>query len=109
MMYHDVDVPQSRREHAPEYVVEVFLEDDLIHMHGTRGVATDRPARRAVADRRGDDELALFCEFIQQSLNVGGLPFEVRAPGAKLSKEKALEILLEKLETNDGKYVPPNP
>ena len=47
--------------------------------------------------------------FIQQSLNVGGLPFEVRAPGAKLSKEKALEILLEKLETNDGKYVPPNP
>ena len=47
--------------------------------------------------------------FIQQSLNVGGLPFEVKAPGAKLSKEKALEILLEKLETNDGKYVPPNP
>ena len=47
--------------------------------------------------------------FIQQSLNVGGLPFEVRAPGAKLSKEKALEILLEKLETNDGKYIPPNP
>ena len=47
--------------------------------------------------------------FIQQSLNVGGLPFEVRAPGAKLSKEKALEILLEKLETNDSKYVPPNP
>ena len=45
--------------------------------------------------------------FIQQSLNVGGLPFEVRAPGAKLSKEKALEILLEKLETTDGKYDPP--
>ena len=44
--------------------------------------------------------------FIQQSLNVGGLPFEVRAPGAKLSKEKALEILLEKLETTDAKYDP---
>ena len=44
--------------------------------------------------------------FIQQSLNVGGLPFEVRAPGAKLSKEKALEILLEKLETTDSKFEP---
>ncbi len=40
--------------------------------------------------------------FIQQSLNVGGLPFEVRAPGAKLSKEQALEILLEKLEVTDA-------
>lgn len=36
--------------------------------------------------------------FIQQSLNAGGLPFKVRGGEPKMSKEKALEILLERMD-----------
>lgn len=40
--------------------------------------------------------------FIQQSLNIGGLPFKIRANEPKVTKEKALEILLERLDEEEA-------